>query len=187
VQSREKLRGGLLYAVIGVGVIGAAIGAYFIINAVRHDDAKKEVAGVSALDGAQLKVTVSLPKAPPKQHSGGGGHHGGGGGPGGVNSGENLALDLSDDSDETETLGMDKVYAVYSSRGAQLGGCLASNGGGNANISIIINGPSGRVTFVKVNGQASGGLYNCISRVMRAMQFPTIHGPRTRAEFDIGI
>ena len=35
--------------------------------------------------------------------------------------------------------------------------------------------------------QASGALYNCVSRVMRAMQFPTIHGPRTRAEFDINL
>jgi hypothetical protein len=38
-----------------------------------------------------------------------------------------------------------------------------------------------------VNGQASGPLYNCISRAMRAMQFPPIHGPRTRAEFDINL
>jgi hypothetical protein len=38
-----------------------------------------------------------------------------------------------------------------------------------------------------VNGQASGPLYNCISRAMRAMAFPTIHGPRTRAEFDINL
>ena len=62
---------------------------------------------------------------------------------------------------------------------------MQSTGGVSANIAIIIDGPSGRVNFVKVNGQASGALYNCISRVMRAMAFPTIHGPRTRAEFDI--
>jgi hypothetical protein len=43
------------------------------------------------------------------------------------------------------------------------------------------------VNWVKVNGQQSGGLYNCISRVMRGMSFPTIHGPRTRAEFDINL
>ena len=100
---------------------------------------------------------------------------------------ENYALDMSDDSDETETLGMDKVYAVYSTRGAQLGGCLQSSGSSAANIAIMIDGPSGHVNFVKVNGQASGPLFNCISRAMRAMQFPTIHGPRTRAEFDINL
>jgi len=190
VQSVEKRRGAMLYAFIALGVIGAGIAVYFIINAVRGDDASKKVAGVSKLEGAQLNVTVSMPKTPPAtKHRTGGGHRPGGntGGPGGQNASENLGLDMSDDSDETETLGMDKVYAVYSTRGAQLGGCLQSTGSSSANIAIMIDGPSGRVNFVKVNGQASGALYNCISRTMRAMQFPTIHGPRTRAEFDINL
>ncbi|MGE5187100.1 MAG: hypothetical protein ACM31C_33855, partial [Acidobacteriota bacterium] len=184
VQSAEKKRGALLYAVIGLGVLGAAAGVYFLINAVRHDDSQKQIATITGLDGASLKVTVSLPKTPPAKH-----HSGGGGGKnwGQKNASDNLALDLSDDSDETETLGMDKVYAVYSHYGAQLGGCLQGNGAGNANIAISIDGPSGRVNIVKVNGQASGPLWGCINRVMRAMQFPTIHGPRTRAEFDIGV
>ena len=184
VQSAEKKRGAMLYAVIGLGVVGAAAGVYFLINAVRHDDSQKNVAQINGLEGASLKVTVSLPKAPPAKH-----HSGGGGGKnwGQKNASDNLSLDLADDSDETETLGMDKVYAVYSHYGAQLGGCLQSNGAGNANIAISIDGPSGRVNIVKVNGQASGPLWGCINRVMRNMQFPTIHGPRTRAEFDIGV
>ncbi len=188
VQGKEKTRSAMLYAFIALGVIGAAAAAYFIFNAMRGDDKNKQVAGVSRLDGAKLNVTVSMPKVPPatKHTTGGGGHHGPSG-PGGTNSGENMALDLSDDSDETETLGMDKVYAVYSTRGAQLGGCLQASGASAANIAIIIDGPSGRVTFVKVNNQAAGALYNCISRTMRGMNFPTIHGPRTRAEFDINL
>ena len=189
VQGKEKTRSAMLYAFIAAGVIGAGIAAYFIFTAMRGDDQSKQIAGVSKLDGAKLNVTVSMPKVPPatKHKTGGGPHHGTNGGPGGTNSGENLALDLSDDSDETETLGMDKVYAVYSSRGAQLGGCLQSTGSSAANIAIIIDGPTGHVSFVKVNGQASGPLYNCISRAMRSMSFPTIHGPRTRAEFDINL
>ncbi len=193
VQSREKARGAALYAFIGLGVAGAAVAVYFIVGAVRHDESKKQVAAISQLEGADLKVSVSLPKTPPAHHHTGGGgvHHtstgAGNSGPGGTNSSENLALDLSDDSDETETLGMDKVYAVYSTHGAQLGGCLQSTGASAANIGIIIDGPSGHVKWVKVNGQQSGGLYNCISRTMRGMQFPTIHGPRTRAEFDINL
>jgi hypothetical protein len=189
VQSAEKKRGAALYAVIGLGVIGAAIAVYFVIKSTRHDDAANKVAGVAALDGAQLKVTVSMPKAPPKRTGGGGGRHAGGGGGGASqkNSSEDLSLDLSDDSDETETLGMDKVYAVYSHYGAQLGGCLRSTGTSQATIGIIIDGPSGRVKFTKVNDQTAGATWNCINRVMRSMQFPAIHGPRTRAEFDIGV
>jgi hypothetical protein len=187
VQSQEKTRGAMLYAVIGLCLAGAGVGAYLIINAVRGDEASKAATGVSKLEGAELKVSVSMPKKPPAKHRAGGGHRPSGGGGGGGNASENLTLDLSDDSDETETLGMDKVYAVYSTRGAALGGCLGSTGSRAANIGIIIDGPSGRVKWVKVNGQQSGGLYSCINRVMRAMQFPTIHGPRTRAEFDINL
>lgn len=186
VQSSEKKRGVMLYAVIGLGVVAAAAGVYFVIKSTRHDEANGKVAGVAALDGASLHVTVSMPKAPPKK-TGGGGRHTGGGGASQKNASEDLSLDLSDDSDETETLGMDKVYAVYSSHGGQLGGCLQSTGTSQANIGIIIDGPSGRVKFTKVNGQTSGATWSCINRVMRSMQFPTIHGPRTRAEFDIGL
>jgi hypothetical protein len=40
---------------------------------------------------------------------------------------------------------------------------------------------------MRVNGESSGSLHACLSGVMRAMKFPSINGPRTRAEFDIGI
>jgi len=184
VQSSQTKKGAVLYAFIALGVLGAAAAVWFIIQQVRGDE-KKEIAGVSQLEGSKLDIKISLPKVPPAKKR----PRGGGGGGGSIkdNYSENLALDLSDDSDETETLGMDKVYAVYSSYGRQLAGCLGSNGGGSANIGIIIDGPSGRVRWVKVNGQQSGGLYNCINRVMRSMQFPKINGPRTRAEFDIGV
>jgi len=186
VQSAEKKRGAMLYGVIGLSVVGAVVAVYFIINAVRSDDKQQTVAGIAKVEGAELKVTVSLPKVPPAKkrtggRSGGGGHLGGG------KYDDNMTLDLSDDSDETETLSMDKVYAVYSSYGSQLGGCLGSNGTRSANIGIIIDGPSGKVKGVKVNGQSSGGLHQCIWRVMSRMQFPKINGPRTRAEFDIGV
>ena len=187
VQSAEKKRGALLYALIGLGVAAAVAAAIIIPRMLSHHEDDPVVATVTGLDGAQLKVTVNPPKMPPAKHHSGGG--GGGGrknwGPG--NASENMSLDLSDDSDETETLGMDKVFAVYSSKGGQLGGCLQSTGASSANIGIIIDGPSGRVNWVKVNGQATGALWGCINRVMRSLQFPTIHGPRTRAEFDINL
>ncbi|TMQ13246.1 MAG: hypothetical protein E6J90_28970 [Deltaproteobacteria bacterium] len=96
-------------------------------------------------------------------------------------------LDLSDDSDETETLDMHTVYGVYARYGRGLGSCLQSTGEHSASIGIIIDGPSGRVTWVKVNDAQSGALYSCLSGVLRGMQFPRIHGPRTRAEFDIAM
>ena len=180
-QRRDRKRGALLYGVIGLGVIGADAAVYLILRSVQHDDGGKKLAGVSALDGASLEVTVSEPKKPPVHHA-----------PGGKRSpapaatgGQNLTLDLSDDSDETETLDMGVVYGVYSRSGGKLGGCLRGSGERAANISLIIDGPSGRVSWTKINDKQAGGLYSCLNGVLRAMQFPKIHGPRTRAEFDI--
>ena len=82
---------------------------------------------------------------------------------------------------------MSAVYNVYSRYGRGLGGCLQSTGERSAAIGIIIDGPTGRVTWVKVNDAQSGGLYSCLGGVLRGMQFPRIHGPRTRAEFEIAM
>jgi hypothetical protein len=184
-QSRDKKRGALLYGLIGLGVLGAAAAVVLILQSVSHDDGSKKVAGLSALDGASLKVKVSEPKKPPATHHKQPGAKRPAGQPG--NAGQNLSLDLSDDSDETETLDMHAVYGVYSRAGGRLGGCLQGSGEHDASIGIIIDGPSGRVTWVKVNDKQAGGLYSCLSGVLRGMQFPKIHGPRTRAEFDIAM
>jgi hypothetical protein len=186
-QSRDKKRGAVLYGMIGLGILGAAAAVYLILRSVQHDDGGQKVAGVSALDGASLKVTVSPPKTPPAQHRRPNARRTGGTGPGASNSGENLTLDLSDDSDETETLDMGTVYGVYSRYGGKLGSCMQSTGEHAASIGIIIDGPSGHVTWVKVNDKQAGPLYSCLSGVLRGMQFPRIHGPRTRAEFDISM
>jgi hypothetical protein len=198
-QAREKRRGTLLFGVIGLGVIGLAVGVYLIVQAARGDEHKK-IAGISSLGDSSLKVTFSQPKKPPKKvrtgGGGGGGHkssggssNNGGGAVSGLGGNSDQMLDLSgEDEDEgSETLDMNTVYQVYSRFGGALGGCLQSNGGGTANLSIIIEGKSGRVNWLRVNGEKSGGLFNCMGRVVKKMSFPPINGPRTRAEFDISI
>jgi hypothetical protein len=195
-QGREKRRSALLLGVIGAGVIGLAIGVYFIVQAARGDD-KKEVAGIGDLGDATLKVTMSQPKKPTKKPartgSSSGGHksNGGGGGPDvtGLGGNADQSMDLSGDDDDegSATLDMNTVYGVYSRYGGALGGCLQAAGGGTANLSIIIDGKSGKVTWLRVNGENSGALFNCMGKVLKKMSFPSINGPRTRAEFDISI
>ncbi|MEJ7601346.1 MAG: hypothetical protein WKG01_25805 [Kofleriaceae bacterium] len=187
VQSRDKTRGVMLYAFIGAGVIGVVVAVYFIIAAVRKDETTK-VAGINALEGASLKVNVSMPKKPPPIKRAGGKRPGGSTRPGGNQGTEDLSLDMSDESDEGgETLDMGRVYGTYSRYGGQLGGCLQRTGEGQANIYINIDGPSGKVKFVKINGKTAGPLFSCMSGVLRGMKFPSINGPRTRAEFDISM
>jgi serine/threonine protein kinase len=191
VASREKKRGVVLYAMIGAGLLAlAAVVVFVIVPALKSDDNQQKGKTVSALEGAKLDVKFTEPKKPPPRRSGGGGggtrKAGASGGGGGFNNNESMSLDLSDDSDEgSDTLSMGTVYGVYSRYGAQFAGCLG--GGGQANIYISINGPSGRVQAVRIDGQTSGPKYNCLARVLRNMQFPPIKGPRTRAEFDISM
>jgi serine/threonine protein kinase len=187
-ERSDKKRSIVLYGLIGLAVAGAALGAYAIVASATSDDDKK-LAAVSDLGGATLEVKVSAPKQPPRpKHIDSTGHGPAGGGAASGNASENLTLDLSDDSDEgSETLDMGTVYGVYSKAGGRLGSCLQSFGEHAVNIGIIIDGPSGRVTWVKVNGKQSGALYACLSGVLRALKFPSIHGPRTRAEFDIAM
>jgi len=184
-QSREKTRGVVLYGVIGLGVIGVALGVWLI---VQHTGAakNKQLAGIDSVGGAKLAVKISPPKAPPRRHHAGGSHHHGGASAG--NGDESLALDMSGgDDDDSERLDMGTVYKTYSRYGGQLGGCLQSTHSSSASIAIIIAGQSGKVTWVKVNGQQSGALFSCINRVMRSMTFPSVNGPRTRAEFDLSL
>jgi hypothetical protein len=188
VAKSQTKKGAVLYAMIGAGVIGAVIAVYLIIQAASKDE-KADIGGVTKIDGASLKVTVSVPKRPPpsKRAGGGGGHRTGGGG-NFTKGSEDLSLDMSDEGDEgSETLDMGEVYKVYSRYGGQLGGCLASTGEHSANIYINIDGPTGRVQFVKINGKQAGALYGCLNGVLRRMKFPSIKGPRTRAEFDIAM
>nr|HPH70766.1 hypothetical protein [Kofleriaceae bacterium] len=186
-QSKAKRAGAALYVTIALGVAAAAVAVYFIVQKARGSSETK-VETVSTLGAGTLPVNVSLPKAPPKRPKTGGG--GGGGNRDNsnpANGSEDLTLDMSGDDDSSSPpLDMSTVYSVYSKAGGALGGCLQSNGEHTAAIGMIIDGPSGKVTFVRVNGKTSGGLQACINRTMRGLKFPSA-GSRTRAEFEISM
>jgi hypothetical protein len=187
VAKAHTKKGAVLYGMIGLGIAGAVVAVYLIIQAASKEE-KQDVGSIAKIEGATLKVTVSVPKKPPpqKRSGGGGGSRNAGGNY--TKGNEDLSLDMSDEGDEgSETLDMGEVYKVYSKYGGQLGGCLQSSGEGSANIYINIDGPSGKVQFVKINGKQAGGLYGCMNGVLRRMKFPSIRGPRTRAEFDISL
>jgi hypothetical protein len=187
-HARERKRGIALYGGIGLGVLAAAAAVYVLVGALSKAKGRA-AAGAGAVAQARLTATVSAPKAPAKRAGGGPRRTGGGSSGGGFqNADESLSLDLSGDDDGgSETLDMDTIYNVYARAGNALGGCLNRTGTSQAQIGIIIDGPSGRVNWVKVNGQTSGPLQGCIGNVMRGLKFPSINGPRSRAEFEISL
>lgn len=183
----ETKRGAMLYAVIGVAVIAVGGGAWWGIQRARSDE-KTTVGSVTGVGSATIDFNLSMPKKMTRRP--------GGTRPGGTrpnvataSDADDMSLDFSgsEDDDATETLDLTTIHGVYSRQGAALGRCLSSNGGGTANISFIIDGPSGKITKVRVNNKTDGGLATCIGKVMRSLSFPTINGPRTRAEFDISM
>lgn len=187
-QTKAKRAGAALYVTIALGVAAAAVAVYFIVQKARGSSETK-VETVSTLGAGSLPVNVSLPKAPPKRpkSSGGGGGGGNRDNSNPANGSEDLTLDMSGDDDSSSPpLDMSTVYSVYSKAGGALGGCLQSNGEHTAAIGMIIDGPTGKVTFVRVNGKTSGGLQACINRTMRGLKFPAA-GSRTRAEFEISM
>jgi hypothetical protein len=180
----ESKRSLLLNALIGVAVVAVGGGAWWGIQRARSDE-KTVVGAVTGVGSASIDLNVSAPKRParaPRNRAARGPRE-----PGAAS--EDLALDFSadDGDDASETLDLDTIHKVYSRQGGALGRCLAQNGGGAANIAFTIDGPTGKVTVVRVNGQSAGGLTSCIAKIMRSLSFPTINGPRTRAEFDISM
>lgn len=180
----ETKRGLLLYVVIGVAVVAVGGGAWWGIRRARTDETTQLVA-ITGVGEASIDVSVSAPKRPARATRGKTAPRSAGG----QASSDDLTMDFSaDESDDASaTLDLATIHKVYSRQGAALGRCLSGNGGGTANIAFTIDGPSGKVTTVRVNGQTGGALTSCIAKVMRSLSFPTINGPRTRAEFDISM
>lgn len=174
---KSRRRGLVLTGVIGAGVLGLGLVAYAIVGAA--GEASEEThQGISAVGAGTLEAKISFPKqAPPKKAARGPGRGGGS---------DTLDLDMSEDSG-SERLSNDQINGVLQSAGSRLGRCLAQNGGGYAKIEFIVDGPTGKVSWVKVNGQQDGGLYRCLDKAMRGLKFPSVDGARTRAEFDMQI
>ncbi len=192
VVTADKRKGTTLYAVIGVGVIALVVGGYFIVEAVKGGDKKKQTAEIASLETSELNFTIKLadqPKRPPRDPNRKAGPRvpraaGSSGGGGGFD--EALDLGSAEDGEESETLANSDINPVLQRYGGKLGRCLGGGNGRHANIEFIIKG-NGKVSAVRVNGQEGGPLTTCIRGSMTAMQFPTFNGPRTRASFDISL
>jgi hypothetical protein len=174
----SRRRGLMLVGVIGAGVIGLGLIAYVVVG-MASEATEDEVQGISAVGAGTLEAKISFPKQPERKKPAGGG--GGGTGPKGSDT---LDLDMAGD-DGSERLSNDQINSVLQGGGSRLGRCVAQNGGGSVHIEFIVDGPTGKVSFVKVNGQQDGGLYGCLNKSLRGLKFPTVNGARTRAEFDI--
>ena len=179
---KEKQRGAALYAFIVGGVAILGVVAYLIVSLAGSDD-KVVASGIDTVGEGEYKAAIKFHTPDSKKARKRSGSRRASRSSGSEGS-DVLDLDLSEGGG-SERLDNSVITGVVQRSGSGLGRCLAKNGGGRAEIQFIVKGPTGRVNWVKVNGQQSGGLYSCVNRVMRGMKFPTVDGPRTRAEFEM--
>lgn len=182
--SQEKRRGAALYAFIGLGVLALGGGAVFVVHKLSAEKGGKSGA-IEALEGGSLQAKISFPTRAERQRRARAHHgkHGPGGAAGGWDDSLNLDME-GDDDGASERLTDDQVNPVIQRHGGALGHCLTSTGTHNANIEFIVK-PTGRVQYVRVNGQTGSSVSNCVRGVMLRMQFPTFHGVRSKHYFDM--
>ncbi len=186
---KETRRGATLYVFIAIGVLVLGAAAYLLVTKLGAADDDKGDGAIAELKEGELQTKITFPtrsKSSGKKGSRRGKR--GSGSRGGAIGGDGFddPLDLGDvsDGEDSERLDDTEINPVISRHGGKLGRCLSSTGSRHASVQFIIKG-TGRVSAVKVNGQTSGKLADCIGRVMRTMKFPSFNGPRTKAEFEM--
>ncbi len=183
---QHKRSGRALFAFIGVGVLGIGVAAYFIIGAVKGSDKTERNTDISALDRAALKDfkvggakrVTGKKRSGPRPSSGG------------PASEEALSFDMDDDAVGDERLDDNQINQVIGANGGSLAKCLLEEsrrgGSRSADIEFSVKG-TGRVSFVRVNGETKGPLASCVYGKMSGWRFPEFNGARTRASFSMNL
>jgi hypothetical protein len=189
VVKQEKRHGLAFFGLIGAGVVGVGIAAYFVIAAIsgRKEDDRQNLAALTELEKAELK---DFKVGGAKRITGGKRRGGSRSGPAGPAHDEALAFDMDDDSVGDERLDDSQINGVIAANGGGLARCIldeAKRGGSrSADIEFSVAG-SGKVTFVRVNGQTKTALARCVYGRMSSWRFPSFNGTRTRASFPINL
>lgn len=178
---QSKRRGLALMGFITSGVVTLGMVAYLLIGRDGPDGDDSAPQAIAAIGAGELNAKISFPtpSAQPKKSARPGARRG-------AQGSDVMALDMAGGGG-SERLSNDVINATIQKQSGALGRCLLDNGGGYAKIQLVIDGPTGRVSWVQVNGQQTGGLYACVNRAMRSAKFPAVDGPRTRAEFEMNL
>jgi len=174
----EKRKGAALYGFIAAAVLVIGLGGFFLY--------KKLSSGGEGNKGKVVKVKLGVAvsqdydkdkikrKHRRRRHRS---HHRSGGGSGSAD--ESTSMDFADENDTSggERLSDFQINNTIQNNASRLIRCKAKYGSGLVRFSV---GGNGRIQWVKVDGKRSGGLYHCVNRAMRRIQFPTFDGKRTR-------
>lgn len=189
VVKQDKRRGTAFFALLGAAILGVGIAAFFIVKAVGGGKKEKKNIEIAELERSELK---SFKTGGARQITGGKKRAPRSGSSGSANpaSDDALAFDMDDDSVGDERLDDNQINQVINANGASLARCVLDeakrSGTRSADIEFSVAG-SGKVTFVRVNGETKSPLASCVYKKMSSWRFPTFNGKRTRASFPISL
>lgn len=186
-QHRASVQKWLAAFVIALVVIGAPA-VYFLILKKPKEVVKivKEQSGDDFWKGIQVSMNVDPPVKKAKK-PGTGKRHGPKNGP------FDETTNMGDASEEggDETLTGEQVQRVMNQNFRLLGGCLkeaaqANPGVKKFDLDFLIKG-TGKVSAVKVNGDAGSAAASCVFQKMQAVDFPRFNGAKTHAAFSLAL
>jgi hypothetical protein len=190
VVKHDKRHGKGFFALLGVAVLGLGLGAFFLVRRAGNDTKHAANVEVSELDKSEIKnfKTGGVKRITGSKRPGGSRHVASGGGPADDDA---LAFDMEDDDGVgDERLDDNQINQVIGANGGSLARCILDearkSGTRSADIEFSIAG-SGKVTFVRVNGETRSSLAGCVYKKMSSWRFPEFNGKRTRASFPINL
>jgi hypothetical protein len=67
------------------------------------------------------------------------------------------------------------AFIVMNPRLAELQACLIDED--HVSVTMVVDGPSGRISSFEVDGKPSGAVHDCMGRVLSELRFPAGAGP----------
>ncbi len=184
----------IVVALSVLGVIGLAIGGYFISRTLRKEKTYTPDEMIAALESGEIKLRTGGNLIDKKRRRGKGRRRGGGGGKGGAGGGQfvdgmsyedamNMAMDIGGlgDSSGQKTLTPADITRIMDKNVRRFLPCMAGQSVKKVDMEIAISG-DGRVMGISVK-QGDGRLKKCVASKVRSIKFPKSPAPRTAASW----
>ncbi len=179
----------LLLAVSILGVIGLAIGAYFLTRTLRKEKVFSPAEMLAALDSGEIKLKTGGSLIDKKRRRGkgsrrGSGKSGGGGGGSGMSYEEamNMGVNLGGLSGGGEQqLTPAQIMRIMDRNVRRFLPCMGGQPVKRVDMDLAIAG-DGRLIGVSVK-QGDAKLKKCVASKVRSIKFPTSSAPRTAASW----
>jgi serine/threonine protein kinase len=186
----ERKKGRWTILILGTAVVAVALGLGWFIQQRRaaKDDVLASRVSEAAVDAFLKEVKVSFPER--KRTGGGGARRAAGPGGGLTGRAEDFTNDMNlgdvSQGGGDAILDEGQIDQVMRANYRRLVPCIMGKGVSTIEVDFVVQ-PTGHVKALRVNGQRSGPLPNCILNQMQSFGFPSYKGKNTIASWSMSI